>query len=243
MLRFLGIGAQKAGTTWLYEMLVRHPEVRFAAFKELHYWNNPEREPLERYRAKFDGAEAFGDITPAYQFLPVATIREIRAAFPDVRLVFIIRNPIDRAWSSAKMALQRAELDLAEASDPWFIDHFRSAGSRSRGDYETAIRNWRSVFPSEQLAIHRYEELARAPNGLLVRVARHIGVDGGFFESLSTTITQKRVFASPVGELRPTLRPVLDDLYREQILSLQDYLGEDLGSWLEEPTARAIAIA
>ena len=236
MLRFLGIGAQKAGTTWLFEMLVRHPDIRFTDRKEVHYWNNPEREPLERYRAKFQGPEAFGDITPAYQCLPVTTIREIRAAFPEVRLVFAIRNPIDRAWSSAKMALQRAQMQLVEASDPWFIDHFRSAGSRSRGDYETAIRNWRSVFPSEQLAIHRFEELERAPNDLLVRVARHIGVDGGFFESLSTTITRQSVFASQVAELRPTLRPVLDDLYREQILSLQDYLGEDLGSWLAEPT-------
>jgi hypothetical protein len=232
MLRFLGIGAQKAGTTWLYEMLVRHPEIRFAGVKELHYWDAPARDSLEGYRAKFEGVEAFGDITPAYQFLPVATIREIRAAFPEVRLVLSIRNPIDRAWSGAKMALRRAEMDLAEASDQWFIDHFRSSGSRCRGDYETAIRAWRSVFPSEQLAIHRYEEIERAPNDLLVRIARHIGVDDGFFASLSTSVTRQRVFASQGEKLRPTLRRVLDDLYREPILSLQDYLSEDLGSWL-----------
>lgn len=234
MLDFLGIGAQKSGTTWLYTMLQHHPRVRFPDRKEVHYWNAPAPPPLEWYQGLFEGEGCWGDITPAYQVLPVDKIREIRAAFPAVRIVFSLRNPIDRAWSAAKMALQRAQLQLHEASDQWFIDHFRSSASRLRGDYVTSIRNWRSVFPSEQLAIYRYEQMVHEPNALLVSVAEHLGLAPEVFATLPPEVTGERVFASMNAELREPLRAVLTELYRDRILELEDYMQLDLRAWRAE---------
>ena len=150
-LDFLGIGAQKCGTSWCHENLRRHPNIFLPEQKELHFWDTGQHD-LRWYRSFFQhkpkGAKA-GEITPAYAILPTDVIRAIRTALPEIRLVYLIRNPMDRAWSSALMALNRAELTIDEASDQWFVDHFRSRGSLRRGDYETCLRNWRSVYSAD----------------------------------------------------------------------------------------------
>ena len=235
MLDFLGIGAQKAGTTWLFAMLSRHPRVRFPAGKEVHFWDCYLDRGLDWYRALFEppaqpGARQ-GDITPAYAILERDVIERIASAFPRVRLIYIIRNPVDRAWSSALMALQRAEMSLGEASDQWFCDHFRSRGSLRRGDYETSIRNWVSAYGTEPLLVLRYESIAREPRALLLRVAAHIGVDVAFFSTLPDEELQARVFSGTGQPLRPSLRPVLEEMYRDKVRSLSDYLGLEL-DWL-----------
>jgi hypothetical protein len=183
MLDFLGIGAQKCGTSWLYEHLRLHPQIRFPGGKEIHYWDQPGDRPLSWYTDLFGQPAGYvrqGEITPAYAILAVETIRRIRELFPEVRLLFLIRNPIERAWSSALMALTRAELSLDEASDQWLIDHFRSRGSLARGDYEQCLRNWLSVFPREQLLLERFEQIWDDPIALLQSCAAHIRVDPVF---------------------------------------------------------------
>lgn len=232
---FLGIGAQKAGTTWLFAMLSRHPQVRFPAGKEAHFWDYYLDRGLDWYRGLFEPPAqpgvCQGDITPAYAILERDVIEQVARAFPRVRLIYIIRNPVDRAWSSALMALQRAEMSIDEASDQWFCDHFRSRGSSRRGDYETCIRNWVSVYGSEPLLMLRYESIAREPRALLQRVAAHIGVDEACFAMLSDEELAARVFSGTGQPLRPSLRSVLEEMYRDKVRSLSNYLGLEL-DWL-----------
>jgi hypothetical protein len=233
MLHFLGIGAQKAGTSWLYTMLAQHPQISFPAGKEVHFWNRPESLDVAWYHQCFaeggpKGALP-GEITPAYAILSSDRVRRIYDEFPSARLIYLIRNPIERAWSSALMALGRAEMTMDEASDQWFIDHFRSRGSLQRGDYEGCIRTWRAVYPSEQLLIERYESIAAEPRALLGRVAGHLGVDPDAFGRIPEAELTRRVFPGAGHPLRPSLRPALEGLYRDKIRSLCDYLGVELG--------------
>jgi SAM-dependent methyltransferase len=245
MLDFLGIGAQKAGTTWLYAQLSAHPQVRFPAGKELHFWNNEEERDVAQYKRRFDqpigGDTRNGEITPAYAILSRERVAEIRSHFPSLRLLYLIRNPIERAWSSALMALSLAEMQIDEASDQWFIDHFRSRGSLRRGDYEACIRTWTSVYPKEQLLIARYEAIQEEPRDLLKSVATHLGIDAGFFSSVSEDTLNRRIFGGSAHPLRPSLRAVLERLYGEKVQSLSAYLGMDLG-WtpLIRPSAGAL---
>src|SRR6185312_178498 len=233
---FLGIGAQKAGTTWLYENLKRHPEISFPAEKEVHFWDRREDRPASEWLNLFNSDEnrKQGEITPAYGPLEIEAIREIHALCPDLRLFYSIRNPIDRAWSSALMALERAEMTLDEASDLWFIDHFKSAGSLRRGDVETCLSRWRNVFPVEQVQMILYDDLALNPVDTLVKVASHIGVDGGFFRSLPEEELERPVFSGPGHALRPMLRRFLTASYRRKIDRLQNLLDRDLSHWLCE---------
>lgn len=234
MLDFLGIGAQKAGTSWLYAALSLHPELRFPAGKEVHFWDQQRANGVDWYRALFPdtpGAKN-GEITPAYAFLPQSEIAEIRALNPKLRMLYLLRNPLERAWSSALMALGRAEMTFEEASDQWFIDHFRSRGSLARGDYEACLRSWRAVFGEEPLLVLRYETVSAEPLALLEAACRHVGVDPQYYRRARPALLERRVNPGPERPIRPSLRGVLDEIYRPKIASLARYLGADLDAWL-----------
>lgn len=226
MLNFLGIGSQKAGTTWLYENLKKHPDISFPAGKEVHFWDMRQNLGLDWYLDHFkDGdSAAKGEITPAYAFLPVRTIEKIYASNPNMKLIYLIRNPIDRAWSAALMALKRAELTIDEASDQWFIDHFYSKGSLARGDYKKCILSWLAVFPSDQLLIKRFEEIESTPLTLLKDCCTHLNVDPAFFSSIDETHARKKVYAGSGANLRPGLRPILEDIYTKKITSFEKFM-------------------
>lgn len=234
MLSFLGIGAQKAGTTWLYEQLNRHPQLAFPLGKEVHFWNRPHNPAtVADYLDRFAQLDAIaGEITPAYGMLPLETIQEIHHHAPSLRLIYLIRNPINRAWSSALMALQRAEMTIDEASDQWFSDHFHSAGSMKRGDYQTCLQNWRAVFSDKQLLVLRFERIVTEPESLLNRCFQHLGVAPQDSEQLQKQGCRMPVFTGPGIPLRPTLRPVLRALYQDRIKQLARHLDMDLSAWL-----------
>ncbi|MBI2310885.1 MAG: sulfotransferase [Betaproteobacteria bacterium] len=234
MLNFLGIGAQKAGTTWLYEMLRLHGDILFPAGKEVHFWDAHRDAGIEWYESQFAGGpqgRKNGEITPAYAILPLEAIREVHAFNPALRLIFILRNPVERAWSSALMALARAEMTIDEASDQWFADHFRSAGSLQRGDYEQCLRNWRSVFPAGQLLLLRFEMIGTDPRGLLRQCCRHLEVRADALESVPDEILARKAFASPEYPIRESLREVLHRIYDARIERLGAYLQADLTEW------------
>ncbi|MBK1647368.1 sulfotransferase domain-containing protein [Rhabdochromatium marinum] len=232
MFRVLGIGAQKAGTSWLYEMLLRHSAISFPQGKEVHFWNHPatlSRALIQDYLRKFSDPEHIeGEITPAYGTLNAGRVRLIHDWQPRLRLLFVMRNPIERAWSSALMALKRAELEFGEASEQWFIDHFRSHGSLARGDYLHTIKTWQNAFGADALLILQYQDIALAPRTLLDRVAEHIGIDPNGFNALSDEMLRKKVFQGIDETIPDALRGVLEAIYRPRIHALERYLGESL---------------
>lgn len=234
MLNFLCIGAQKSGTTWLYSVLREHDKIGFPAGKEVHFWNTKLYMGIEWYRNLFDISDGkiHGEITPAYSILPDNIVSIISSHFPDLRLIYIIRNPIQRAWSSAKMALQRAEMTLEEASDQWFLDHFYSRGSIFRGDYEKCIRNWRMFFPKESLLILRFELIVSQPEIFIKKCLLHLGVNSTISETMRNRL-RDIVFKSQTGNLRNTLYDELIKIYKDKINSLSKYLNEDFSTWLE----------
>ena len=234
MVDFLGIGAQKAGTTWLFRNLERHPQARFPAGKEVHFWDERRDQGVQWWLGLFaDTSKGVrqGEITPAYATLPVAAIAEIARHCPDVRLFYCLRNPVERAWSAALMALERAEMTLEEASDQWLLDHFRSRGSLSRGDYAGCLERWWSVFGREPLLVLCLDELRADPRGSLKRLARHLDVDEAFFDTLPENELTSPEFAGPGAPIRPSLAPALASLYAERIHALETLIERDLSHW------------
>ncbi len=229
---FLGIGAQKAGTTWLHENLRCHPELYLPDAKELHYFDWSFHRSLRFYAGQFrDGADRVkGEITPGYSILSRTRIALIRDLMPDLRLLFLMRNPIDRAWSQALMNLvSRANRRREDVSDDEFRDHFRSARSLRRGDYLTTIDNWLAHFPQEQLLVGFYEDLSDRPRGLLTDVFRHLRV--------STNVDWTRfpynrvVFKGIQGPLPPHLRVELVDMYQDDLRRLYKRFGQRVRAW------------
>lgn len=231
MVDFLGIGAQKAGTTWLSQMLSKHPNVQFPGGKEVHFWDQHYKNGYDWYEAIFSGKSPVkkGDITPAYAILPPDKIAEVKHYYPNLPLIFVMRNPVERAWSSALMALSRAEMTFEEASDQWFLDHFHSSGSLKRGDYETCIKNWLAHFPQGQLLLICNKEIAARPRDVLKATAQHIGIDAHFFDSLPQETIQTRIFSSQKHALRPALAAELEKVYAAKRAAFDAYLKELVG--------------
>lgn len=233
MLDFLGVGAQKSGTTWLFSQLRKHPQIHFPTQKEVHFWDRQYDRGVEWYKGLFAEEQTNvlqGEITPAYGFLPREKIAEIHTHFPAVKLFYCVRNPIDRAWSSALMALSRAEMEPEEASDAWFIDHFRSKGSRQRGDYLASVKNWLSVYPKAQFLLLDFEEIINDPKKLLACCVDHLGVDGAFFAQMEEDELTQKVYAGQPYVLRKSLLPVLEELYVDKWMEFQEWARQE-GLW------------
>ena len=107
---FLGIGAQKAGTTWLYENLRRHPQMYLPNTKEIHYFDWYFYKSIHWYCKHFMAVEKNklkGEITPCYSTLSENKIKLIHKINPQLKIILILRNPIERAWSQAVMNLAK----------------------------------------------------------------------------------------------------------------------------------------
>jgi hypothetical protein len=235
MIDFLGIGAQKAATTWIFKHLELHPQIHFPAGKEIHFWDQHRGRGVDWWLDQFsqDGSWKQGEITPAYALLEESTIREIYAIAPELRVFYSIRNPIARAWSAALMALERAEMAFDEASDLWFIDHFKSAGSRQRSDYAACLRRWRSVFPEDRIHLVVFDDIIRDPCAVLAGIADHIRVDPQFYARIEPTELLTRVFPGPAYDVRSPLLDCLRTLYRRQIEALAAETQRDFRTWMD----------
>jgi sulfotransferase family protein len=244
---FLGIGAQKAGTTWLYRMLKRHPDIGMPEQKELHFWDKHEPEPavVDRYLNSFAGlhGRARGEITPSYAILPSERIAAVHRHLPELRLLFVMRNPIERAWSQARMelarALHRGEAIPESAWSQWLTAQLGSVGSLRRGDYAACLRNWLQHYPREGLMVTVHEENHRAPRDFLTACARHLGVDADFYANLTSASLDETVLPETVLlRFQPVdLPPKPPRLYAEGLLKLYAPLVRETEELLGRPLA------
>jgi hypothetical protein len=235
MINFLGIGAQKAGTTWIYNHLQRHPDVEFPAGKEVHFWDLYRDRGLAWWIDLFPNLprRKRGEITPAYATLERSDISTIAHLCPKVRLFFSIRNPIARAWSSALMALSKAGQNVEETSNNWFLDHVQSAGSLRRGSYINIIQNWTRYFPGEQLHIILFDDIALRPREVLKNLCSHLEIDAAWVDSLAQEDLENRVSAGPARDVPVGLLSQLRDMYAAEIEVVSRVIARDLSYWSE----------
>lgn len=247
---FLGIGAQKAGTTWLYKMLSLHPDIGMPVEKELHFWDRQKLDAatIETYCHVFDQLpeKVLGEITPSYAILPTARIAVIHENFPCLRMLYILRNPIHRAWSQATMDLSKlfpAGVPSDFKIEEWLYEHFHSSESLARGNYASCLSNWFTQYSRQQVRVFIYEEEFNDPRGFLKSCCSHIGADPQFFEAIDDRLLSVPIY--PETELLRIPRlslpeplqlksaSILASLYAENIKAVEQVLGRNLSNtWL-----------
>jgi hypothetical protein len=203
------IGAARSGTTALYEHLRQHPQIFLSSSKEANYFAF-EGEPLDyrgpgadfvnnsvrtwdAYLKLFADAPSdavIGDISPLYLYAPKAAER-IRARLPDARLVAILRNPVEQAFSHFQYARARMiepldSFDAALDAEPVRLrDHWQPLFQYSDFPrYAEQIRRFQAHFPPEQLKIFLYEDYRSDPKGVLRQIFEFTGVDSNFVPAL-----------------------------------------------------------
>jgi len=193
---FLILGEAKCGSTTLWQMLSRHAKVFFPAEKELHFFSSYAdglgqhrlgEAGLTPYLASFADAradQACGEATPNYLYDAGACAR-IRSVLPRARLIAILRDPVERAWSHYWHQVRRGwetlsfEEALAVEHDRISISDPNSQARYSytaRGRYVASLRRYEQAFSREQLMVVFLEELRSDPKLVIEGICRHIGV-------------------------------------------------------------------
>mmetsp|Transcript_22384 Transcript_22384/g.33075 ORF Transcript_22384/g.33075 Transcript_22384/m.33075 type:complete len:331 (-) Transcript_22384:45-1037(-) len=219
---FLCIGAQKAGTTWLHEMLQKIPGLGLPKnTKEVHFWDWHRRKGLGWYSRQFSHSHKnllLGEVTPCYMALKDRDVQEIYQLFPDARIIFIARDMVDRAWSALTMELRNearglkaGEFDIPyeemnttmrnklqhdsdpkNYSDDFFMEKLRNWTHTARSDYASGLSRWLQYFPSDQILVLNYNDISEKPKEFLTRVLEHIQLTG-IDNVLETNLTTKEL--------------------------------------------------
>ncbi len=229
---FLGIGAQKAGTTWLHANLLPHSDVFLAETKELHYFDWNWYEPLASYAANFAGAgdRLKGEITPSYGGLTNHRIAFIRKIMPELKLIFLMRDPVDRAWSQAVMNLvKQTGRPASEVSDEEFMGHFRAARTIERGAYLDNIDRWLEHFPADRLFLGFFEDISERPRELLTEVFEFLGLST---ELDWSSFPFAEVIHKGAGvELPERFEAILLEQYADDLEALERRFGAPAARW------------
>jgi len=187
---FIVIGAQKAGTTALFDHLSDDPAIGLSDVKEVHFFDDERRDWAQPdygpYHERFDWAapRIRGEATPIYVYWPGA-LERIAAYRPDIRLILMLRDPVERAWSHWRMetargvetqpfswCVRRGRQRLFERT-PW--GHDREISYVERGFYAEQVERLLALFGRDQLLVLQAEDLRGRPGEALGRVNAFLG--------------------------------------------------------------------
>ncbi|NEP85829.1 MAG: sulfotransferase [Okeania sp. SIO2C2] len=196
---FLIIGVQKAGTTSVYGYLKEHPQVYMSPIKETNFFatdweNNTEKKPdtgtrkrinsWERYCELFMNVKdeiAIGEASPNYLVNYKTSSEMIQRYVPDVKMIAILRNPVDRAYSDYLMHL-RDGINVGKVRSLSEQVKFRADSSSTikKGLYYSPIKHYFDSFDREKLKIILHDDLTKDSLKVMQEIYRFIGVDDTF---------------------------------------------------------------
>jgi hypothetical protein len=248
---FLIIGAQKCGTTALYDTLVQHPAVLPAYQKEVHYFDRYYNKGLLWYRANMPTRAArraakkagvhpiAGEAAPSYIYHPLAPGR-VKKLVPHARLIVLLRNPVNRAYSHYQKERDREDESLtfeeaidreAQRVEPGLDKVLSGKHSHSwwhysylaRGRYAEQLERWFALFPREQFLILRSEDYAANTLQIVDQSCRFLGIAEGQITTFPRS--NKSGYEKP---LAPETRQKLVDYFRPHNQRLYEMIGRDM---------------
>ena len=254
---FMCIGAPRAATTWVHKRLSADPQIFLPKRKEVHFYDEPPAAAQDNetdlrwndsfffdvenpahlrwywYQYRQAGDRLAGDITPLYSTLSAERIAVIKQHNSDIKLIYILRNPIDRAWSGLRKSVwyQKGESYLQDKDADWIMQHVMRPEVLLRGNYPQAIANWESVFAADQLLYLFFDDVQQNADESLdrlyefLRLARPAGV--------VAQIGSKNVNAAPEKPMPDYVKRALRDHYAAQIETVADRFNRDLSHWLK----------
>ena len=237
---FLGIGGQRCGTTWLHHALAQHPAIHVPTAKEVHFFNREiVRRDLRWYLEQVAPTEDApakpirGEITPAYSTLPRGVVNAIARLWPALKLIWVIRHPVERAWSQAMLEFGLLK-DRAITQPPTtrFLAYFERPRVKMRNDYLRTYRIWRDAFGEDALHVSLYDDLQADPRQHLVNILRHLGADVSALPS-DETLSERR-WSSQGVEPPPVFQWYLARQWLDTMRRLNEAMGGRLDAWVAD---------
>jgi hypothetical protein len=165
-----------------------------------------------------------GEITPAYSILPENRVRHIVGLNSDIKIVFIMRDPVERSWSQVvKYHKKIRDGDLAGLTTEDCLAFLDREGCRARSDYLEIIDNWGKHVPESNMFIGFYDQLEESPETLVRNLLNFLCVDPDAYPAWDA-VGKTRYSAASYGYPIPTpVRDFLVQRYSTQVHALQKY--------------------
>jgi len=277
---FIIIGAQKAGTTWLYKRLCELDDFDMPPVKELHYfdrsskyhstsllshtsWSSKIQDRIwlksmlrdissmatkgnihqlkwafKYYFATCNDAwylsmakqrkGLVGDITPAYAMLEQEDIQHMYQLLPKAKIIFLIRNPVDRVWSSFKYYKRGQPIEKINQEDVLKFADWE--GQKLRSDYLRTLELYSSIYPKQQILLGFYDAIVDQPLDLLTQVVSFVG---GTTANIESQCNLKAINNTSLKmPLPPALRKILQEKYQDMIQLMAARFGAYANNWL-----------
>lgn len=241
--QFLIAGVQKGGTTSLDQYLRQHPGIRMATIKEVHFFDSEEYfapgkvdyDPYHRHFPEAGTGIICGEATPIYSYW-ADSVRRIWEYNSAIKLIILLRDPVQRAWSHWKMESRRGSESMP------FSVAIRGESQRARqalplqdrvisyvdrGFYSEQIRRLRRYFAPEQVLFLKSESFFQNPAGELKKVFQFLEVDDAAID----TSTIHCPGADP-SQMKDEDKQYLCDLFRWDVEQVKAMLGWDCRDWL-----------
>ncbi|MDY6938789.1 MAG: sulfotransferase domain-containing protein [Cyanobacteriota bacterium] len=245
---FLIIGAQKCGTTSLYCYLAQHPNIITVPHKEVHFFDLNYDRGSNWYLSHFPPSKfsnkIAGEASPYYLFHPQVPAR-VYQHFPHVKLIVLLRNPVDRAISQyhheVQLGFEKLSLEEAIACEPerlegeveklttdptYYSYNHQHYTYLARGRYLEQLKRWRAYFPGDRFLILKTEEFYACPDRILARVLEFLQqptIDLPAYPSYN---------ARSYAEANPSIVGQLTDYFLEPNRQLSEYLQKNF-QWEE----------
>jgi hypothetical protein len=247
---YLIVGTKRGGTTSLAAWIYEHPNVapcrnrKGTHYFDINYWRG-QNWYLSRFEKPRDGWLITGEASPYYMYHPAGPAR-IAEALPHARLIVVLRDPVERAWSQYRYEVARGHetetldraLDLEPRrlqgekerllADPKYPGMaYRHHGYLERGHYAEQLKRIYSGFARDQVLVLESEAMFENPLGQLARVWDFLELQNVKLADLGARNANARPANIP-----PAHRERLSQYYRPHNAKLYDLLGADLG-WVE----------
>jgi Sulfotransferase family len=256
------VGAQKAGTSWLYDQLKLHPDFWMPPIKELHYLDalsrvkrrhsphcRDERDQLflqritelsalpyidlERYARLFEAKSSLlsGDITPAYSMLNDELIGRITTCFPNTKVIFLARDPVQRAWSQLSMGVRLGNIKPFDETDVDEVIHnLLTPGVLLRSYPSKIVARWRRYVRPHLFRVFFFDDLEKNAAGLR-RVI--LGFLGGDPDKPSRCLSPDHNghAGSEKPRLTDSVRSALAQFFKDELKACAAELGGPARNW------------
>lgn len=243
MLDFIGIGTQKAGTTWVHKQMRRHPGVSVPKLKEQRYFCGGVLEhDLAWYLSQWpqgDPADAVrGEWSPDYAPLPESVIAEVARLCPGAKILLTIRHPVEQVWAHYRVFRLRwtAESEERMAGTVGRVDAFEyttRAFNERYADYGAVLDRWGGAFGADAVHITRFEDIRFEPELALHQIWDFLGVER---ITLDDEVLNAAVNRSPEHPIPAALRAALSARWLPRVRELNDRLDGGVSAWVDDLT-------
>jgi hypothetical protein len=259
---FLCVGAQKAGTWWLYRQCEPHPDFWMPPLKELHYFNKltkarrtdsprcrDERDicflesegrlgarpyfDMESYARLFayKGSRVSGDITPAYSMLNEEIIERVVSHFPNLKVIFLARDPVERAWSQLSMGVRLGRISRFDATNvDEVIQKLMHPHVLLRSYPSKIVTRWRRYVRPDLFRLYFFDDLERSPTELRRSILHFLGADPNK-PSGQLNADHKRNAGKEKLRLTDKVRSRLAEFFKDELQACATKLGGPAKEW------------